>query len=101
MVELMYAAGLRVSELVNLPAVAVNLRQGVLRVMGKGSKERLVPMGEEAQHWLEKYIGEAQSSFAKHIIVGANVQQQQSLTVTVHGFMVVTFARLHIADAQQ
>ena len=64
MVELMYAAGLRVSELVNLPAVAVNLRQGVLRVMGKGSKERLVPMGEEAQHWLEKYLGEARPTLA-------------------------------------
>jgi len=57
-VELMYAAGLRVSELVNLPSAAVNLRQGVLRVMGKGSKERLVPMGEEAQHWLERYLAE-------------------------------------------
>ncbi|MBC7656994.1 MAG: site-specific tyrosine recombinase XerD [Frankiaceae bacterium] len=64
MVELMYAAGLRVSELVNLPSVAVNLRQGVLRVMGKGSKERLVPMGEEAQHWLEKYLGEARPALA-------------------------------------
>ncbi len=58
MVELMYAAGLRVSELVNLPSAAVNLRQGVLRVMGKGGKERLVPMGEEAQHWLERYLAE-------------------------------------------
>ena len=64
MVELMYAAGLRVSELVNLPSIAVNLRQGVLRVMGKGSKERLVPMGEEAQHWLEKYLGEARPALA-------------------------------------
>jgi len=59
MIELMYASGLRVSELVNLPTTAVNLRQGVLRVMGKGSKERLVPLGEEAQHWLEKYLAEA------------------------------------------
>jgi integrase/recombinase XerD len=58
MVELMYAAGLRVSELVSLPSAAVNLRRGVLRVMGKGSKERLVPMGEEAQHWLERYLAE-------------------------------------------
>ena len=64
MVEVMYAAGLRVSELVNLPAVAVNLRQGVLRVMGKGSKERLVPIGEEAQHWLEKYLEEARPALA-------------------------------------
>lgn len=56
MLELMYACGLRVSELVELPTSAVNLRQGLLRVMGKGAKERLVPMGEEAQHWLERYI---------------------------------------------
>lgn len=59
MLELMYAAGLRVSELVGLPATAVNLRQGVLRVTGKGSKERLVPLGEESQHWLERYLGDA------------------------------------------
>lgn len=59
MLELMYAAGLRVSELVNLPANAVNLRQGVVRVRGKGSKERLVPLGEESQDWLERYLREA------------------------------------------
>jgi integrase/recombinase XerD len=64
MVELMYAAGLRVSELVALPAAAVNLRQGVLRVRGKGNKERLVPMGEEAQHWLERYIAQARPQLA-------------------------------------
>ncbi|MGH8053041.1 MAG: site-specific tyrosine recombinase XerD [Stenotrophomonas sp.] len=61
MLELMYAAGLRVSELVNLPANAVNLRQGVLRVTGKGSKERLVPLGEESQHWLERYLAQARA----------------------------------------
>ena len=64
MVELMYASGLRVSELVNLPTTALNLRQGVLRVMGKGSKERLVPLGEEAQHWLERYLAEARPALA-------------------------------------
>jgi integrase/recombinase XerD len=64
MLELMYACGLRVSELVGIPATAVNLRQGVLRVVGKGSKERLVPLGEEAQHWLERYIAEARSKLA-------------------------------------
>lgn len=64
MVELMYATGLRVSELVNLPAAAVNLRQGVLRVTGKGGKDRLVPMGEEAQHWLELYLAEARPALA-------------------------------------
>ncbi|MFT4257117.1 MAG: site-specific tyrosine recombinase XerD [Pseudoxanthomonas sp.] len=64
MLELMYAAGLRVSELVGLPATAVNLRQGVLRVTGKGSKERLVPLGEESQHWLERYLAQARPQLA-------------------------------------
>lgn len=64
MLELMYACGLRVSELVNLPATALNLRQGVLRVMGKGSKERLVPLGEEAQHWLERYLAQSRPVLA-------------------------------------
>jgi integrase/recombinase XerD len=64
MLELMYAAGLRVSELVCLPATAVNLRQGVLRVTGKGSKERLVPLGEESQHWLERYLAESRPQLA-------------------------------------
>jgi integrase/recombinase XerD len=64
MLELMYAAGLRVSELVELPSTAINLRQGVLRVTGKGSKERLVPLGEESQHWLERYLAEARPQLA-------------------------------------
>lgn len=62
MLELMYAAGLRVSELVGLPANAVNLRQGVVRVLGKGGKERLVPLGEEAVHWLERYLREGRAA---------------------------------------
>jgi integrase/recombinase XerD len=64
MLELMYACGLRVSELVGLPATSVNLRQGVLRVSGKGGRERLVPLGEEAQHWLERYLAEARPALA-------------------------------------
>ena len=64
MLELMYACGLRVSELVDLPATALNLRQGVLRVRGKGNKERLVPLGAEAQHWLERYLREARPQLA-------------------------------------
>ena len=64
MLELMYACGLRVSELVELPANGVNLRQGVLRVTGKGGKTRLVPMGEEAQHWLQRFLDEARPALA-------------------------------------
>lgn len=56
MLEVLYASGLRVSELVGLPMDGVLLREGVLRIWGKGSKERLVPMGEEAQAALEAYL---------------------------------------------
>lgn len=59
MLELLYACGLRVTELVSITTADINLRQGVVRLLGKGSKERLVPMGEEAIHWLIKYMKEA------------------------------------------
>lgn len=58
MLELLYACGLRVTELISLTAVQVNLRQGVVRVQGKGKKERLVPLGLEAADWLERYVEE-------------------------------------------
>jgi integrase/recombinase XerD len=56
MLELMYATGLRVSELTNLGIVNISINQGVVRVMGKGGKERLVPLGEEAISWLQRYL---------------------------------------------
>ncbi|MGN6526371.1 MAG: site-specific tyrosine recombinase XerD [Burkholderiaceae bacterium] len=56
MLELMYASGLRVSELVALKLVELSLADGVVRVFGKGSKERLVPFGEEARRWLEAWL---------------------------------------------
>ncbi|GAB2726710.1 site-specific tyrosine recombinase XerD [Melaminivora jejuensis] len=59
MLELLYASGLRVSELVELKTWHVSLGEGVLRVMGKGARERLVPFGEEAQQWLERYLRRA------------------------------------------
>ena len=62
MLEVLYASGLRVSELVNLGATQVNLQQGVIRVTGKGNKERLVPLGDEAVSWLERYLREARNS---------------------------------------
>ena len=65
MLELLYACGLRVSELVGVTTHDINLRQGVVRLMGKGSKERLVPMGEEAMSWLQKYIKEARPQLLK------------------------------------
>jgi integrase/recombinase XerD len=59
MLEVLYASGLRVSELVGLSVAQVSQDMGVVRVMGKGSKERLVPLGEEALDWLRKYLAEA------------------------------------------
>jgi integrase/recombinase XerD len=74
MLELMYACGLRVSELVQLPATAINLRQGVLRVRGKGDKERLVPLGEEARHWLERYLTTARPALLPAARTGSAVE---------------------------
>ncbi len=71
MFELLYATGLRVSELVGLRSDQVNLRQGVLRVVGKGSKERLVPLGEEAAHWLERYARESRPVLIGDAVVEA------------------------------
>src|SRR5699024_10718437 len=59
MLEILYATGLRVSELVNLQLSDVSLRQGAVRIIGKGNKERLVPLGEEALYWLEYYLHHA------------------------------------------
>lgn len=59
MLELLYATGVRVGELIGLTTENVSLRQGVIRVMGKGQKERLVPMGEIALEWLETYLKES------------------------------------------
>ena len=78
MLELMYASGLRVSELVELPAVRVSLADGVLRVTGKGSKERLVPFGDEAAGWITRYVGEARAA----ILSG---QASPALFVTARG----------------
>ncbi len=65
MLELLYATGLRVSELVNLRFEQLNLRQGLVRVTGKGHKERLVPLGEQAVEWLQRYLEEARPELSQ------------------------------------
>ena len=78
MLELMYASGLRVSELVGLKTVHLSLTDGALRATGKGSKERLVPFGEEAHAWLLRYQAEARAA----ILAG---QSSDALFVTARG----------------
>ena len=65
MLEVLYACGLRVSELTGLRLGEINLRQGVVRIVGKGGKERLVPLGEEAIGWVQKYLAEARPELLK------------------------------------
>jgi len=65
MLELLYACGLRVSELINLEMSQINMQQGIVRVMGKGGKERLVPLGEEALDWLESYLRQSRADIIK------------------------------------
>ena len=65
MLEVLYATGLRVTELISLDINGINLSQGIVRVMGKGSKERLVPMGDEALDWLNKYLDHARVNLAQ------------------------------------
>ncbi|WP_219209574.1 site-specific tyrosine recombinase XerD [Variovorax boronicumulans] len=78
MLELMYASGLRVSELVAIKVIELSLNDGVLRVTGKGDKERLVPFGGEARRWIERYMDEARPE----ILAG---QQTPDLFVTARG----------------
>ncbi len=78
MLELLYASGLRVSELVTLKSVHVGLSENVLRITGKGSKERLVPFGVEASDWLTRYLGQARAQ-----ILGGQVSD--ALFVTGRG----------------
>ncbi len=78
MLELMYASGLRVSELVNLKTFHASLNDHVLKILGKGNKERLVPFGEVAGAWLRQYLGQARPE----LLAG---QQTEDLFVTVRG----------------
>lgn len=78
MLELMYASGLRVSELVALKTLELSMNEGVLRITGKGAKTRLVPFGEQARQWIERYLREARGP----ILAG---QQHDALFITGRG----------------
>ncbi|MDH4050510.1 MAG: site-specific tyrosine recombinase XerD [Rubrivivax sp.] len=78
MLELMYASGLRVSELVGLKTVQLGLAEGALRVTGKGSRERMVPFGAEAEAWMQRYLAEARGAILRG-------QASDALFVTARG----------------
>ena len=89
MIELLYATGLRVSELVNLKLFELSLADGVVRTVGKGAKERLVPLGEVAVEWLARYLKEGRPALLKgracdHVFVsgrGAGLTRQMAWTL--------------------
>jgi integrase/recombinase XerD len=89
MLEMLYATGLRVSELVDLTFQQINFRQGCLRVIGKGDKERLVPVGEVAMDWVGRYL-----SGARQEILGG--RQSDYLFVTARGSNMTRQAFWHI-----
>ena len=78
MLELLYACGLRVSELVNILLTELSMTDGIIRITGKGSKTRLVPMGEEAVDWIKKYIDEGRKNILK-------LKTSKYLFVTIRG----------------
>lgn len=86
MLELLYATGLRVTELVNLQHQQLNMRQGVIRVTGKGQKERLIPMGEEALNWLQTYLRDARPVLVYGQLCEALFLTQRHAAMTRHAF---------------
>ncbi len=79
MLELLYATGLRVSELVGLTLSQLSLSEGLVRVFGKGGKERIVPLGAEARNWIERYLKEARG-----VILGRRVADAVFVTQRAH-----------------
>lgn len=86
MLEILYATGLRVSELVGLSMSQINLNQGAVRIIGKGNKERLVPMGEQAQWRLQQYIKKARGEILGAKQSDAVFVTNRGAAMTRHGF---------------
>jgi integrase/recombinase XerD len=86
MLETLYASGLRVSELVGLKIPQVSLDMGVVRVLGKGSKERLVPLGEEALTWIRRYLDEARPNLLNGKVSDALFVTARGQPMTRQGF---------------
>ena len=86
MLEVLYATGLRVTELVTLTPQSVSLVQGVVRVVGKGDKERLVPLGEEAVSWLDRYLAAARPDILQGRVCGYLFPTSRSCCMTRQAF---------------
>ena len=86
MLELLYATGMRVSELVELPLLRLNLNAAIVRVVGKGDKERLVPMGEVAQQWLQRYIDAARPALLDGAVSNALFVTRRGAAMTRQAF---------------
>lgn len=86
MLETLYATGLRVSELTNLRASNISLQGGYLTAFGKGSRERMVPLGDAAMHWLKRYIDEARPSFLGNRRSGALFLTSRGASMTRQNF---------------
>jgi integrase/recombinase XerD len=86
LLEVLYATGLRVSELIGLQLTQVNAQQGVIRVIGKGNKERLVPLGEEAVSWIEKYLLNTRADLLKGQVTDALFVTQRGAAMTRQAF---------------
>ena len=100
MLELLYATGLRVSELVTLELGQVNTRQGVVRVTGKGAKERLVPLGEQALDCLQCYVGEARRDLCRGRPSNALFPTQRGAAMTRQAFWYLVRRYAHKAGIQ-
>jgi integrase/recombinase XerD len=86
MLEVLYASGLRVSELVSLTMTQINQQHGVIRVLGKGNKERLIPIGEEALYWLTRYLKEPRNELLKGIHSEVLFPSRNGKPMTRQGF---------------
>jgi integrase/recombinase XerD len=89
MLELLYATGLRVSELVAMTMLNISLQEGLVRVIGKGSKERIVPLGEEARRWIERYLAEGRPAILDGRVADALFVTQRAGGMTRQMFWVL------------
>jgi integrase/recombinase XerD len=89
MLELLYATGLRVSELVGLTLLELSLQEGLVRVLGKGSKERIVPLGEEARRWLERYLAQGRKAILAGRVADALFVTQRGAAMSRQMFWVL------------